>query len=70
MFWQTSSRILIATATEENHEERRFGAATPDRILGYPGHEYLRAIHVFVRVVEPEVRGKIFCKVLSAYYTG
>jgi hypothetical protein len=29
-------RILITTATEENSEERRFGAATPDRIPVYP----------------------------------
>jgi hypothetical protein len=36
MLWQTSSRILIATATEENNEERRFGAATPNRISVYP----------------------------------
>jgi hypothetical protein len=36
MLRQTSSRILIATVTEENNEERRFGAATPNRISVYP----------------------------------
>jgi hypothetical protein len=36
MPWQTSAQILITTATEENSEERRFGAATPNRILVHP----------------------------------
>jgi hypothetical protein len=34
---QTSSQILITTATEEKNEERRFGAAASDRIPVYPG---------------------------------
>jgi transposase len=34
--WQTSSQILITTATEEKNEERRFGAATSNRISVYP----------------------------------
>jgi transposase len=34
--WQTSSRIIITTATENDNEERRFGAATSNRISVYP----------------------------------
>jgi hypothetical protein len=34
--WQTSSRILIATAAEENSEGRGFGSVTPNRISIYP----------------------------------
>jgi hypothetical protein len=34
--WQTSSRIIITTAAEENNEGRRFGAATSNRISVYP----------------------------------
>jgi hypothetical protein len=35
MLWQTSSQILITTATGEKNEERRFGAATSNRISVY-----------------------------------
>jgi hypothetical protein len=35
VLWQTSSRIIITTATEEKNEERRLGAATSNRISVY-----------------------------------
>jgi transposase len=41
MLWQTSSRIVITTATEENNDERRFGDATPNRISVNPGQRPL-----------------------------
>jgi transposase len=36
MLWQTSSRIVITTATEENSGEQRFGEATSNRISVHP----------------------------------
>jgi hypothetical protein len=36
ILWKTSSQILITTAAEEKNEERRFGAAAPNRISVYP----------------------------------
>jgi hypothetical protein len=38
---QTSSQILITTATEKKNEERGLGAAALDRIPVYPGQRPL-----------------------------
>jgi hypothetical protein len=41
MLRQTPPQIPIATAAEKNNEERRFDAATPNRIPVYPGQRPL-----------------------------